>query len=190
MTLPELLAYADPVLVEEWNNLHLGYTESAGSPALWRAVSGRTDGLGEDDVVVTAAPEEAIFLVCNAVLSHGEHMVGMTPAYQSSYGMHPRAISIGGLKQGVRAARSASRMGPVAGSRAAQHDHGRRREIASQRSGSRLPPRARAEHVKHPLSALRDVDGGTSSMVVGGRCVVTAADPHRCRRPEAERAGG
>lgn len=91
MTLQELLTYAQPALLEEWNDLHLGYTESAGSPALRRAVSARTDSLGEDDLVVTAAPEEAIFLVCNAVLGAGDNMVGITPAYQSSYSI-PRAI--------------------------------------------------------------------------------------------------
>jgi aspartate/methionine/tyrosine aminotransferase len=43
------------------------------------------------EILVFSAPEEAIFHVATAVLEPGDHMVGISPAYQSSYEV-PRAV--------------------------------------------------------------------------------------------------
>jgi aspartate/methionine/tyrosine aminotransferase len=45
-------------------------------------------------VLVFSAPEEAIFHVAAAALEPGDHMVGITPAYQSSYEI-PRSVGAG-----------------------------------------------------------------------------------------------
>jgi aspartate/methionine/tyrosine aminotransferase len=68
-----------------------GYTESAGLPALREAVAAQFAGCEPADVLVFSAPEEAIFHVAAAVLEPGDHMVGITPAYQSSYEI-PRSL--------------------------------------------------------------------------------------------------
>ena len=91
MHLPELLALADEDGRRRWEELWLGYTESAGLPALREAVAGQFAGCDPADVLVFSAPEEAIFHVAAAVLEPGDHMVGITPAYQSSYEI-PRSV--------------------------------------------------------------------------------------------------
>lgn len=85
MRLGELLELADADGRGRWDELWLGYTESAGLPALRAAIAARTGGCEAADVLVFSAPEEAIFHVSAAVLEQGDHMVGITPAYQSSY---------------------------------------------------------------------------------------------------------
>ncbi len=85
MRLGELLELADADGRGRWDELWLGYTESAGLPALRAAIAARTGACEAADVLVFSAPEEAIFHVSAAVLEQGDHMVGITPAYQSSY---------------------------------------------------------------------------------------------------------
>ena len=91
MRLPELLELADEDGRRRWDELWLGYTESPGLPALREAIAGQSDACGPADVLVFSAPEEAIFHVAAAVLEPGDHMVGITPAYQSSYEV-PRSV--------------------------------------------------------------------------------------------------
>lgn len=91
MRLGELLELADADGRGRWDELWLGYTESAGLPALREAIAARTDGCEAASVLVFSAPEEAIFHVSAAVLEQGDHMVGITPAYQSSYEI-PRSV--------------------------------------------------------------------------------------------------
>lgn len=91
MRLPELLALADADGRRRFEELWLGYTESAGLPALREAVAGRYAACQPGDILVFSAPEEAIFHVAAAVLEPRDHMVGITPAYQSSYEI-PRAL--------------------------------------------------------------------------------------------------
>ena len=91
MRLGELLELADPDGRRRWEELWLGYTESAGLPAFREAIADQSDGCEAEDVLVFSAPEEAIFHVAAAVLEPGDHMVGITPAYQSSYEI-PRSL--------------------------------------------------------------------------------------------------
>jgi aspartate/methionine/tyrosine aminotransferase len=91
MRLGELLALADADGRSRWDELWLGYTESAGQPALREAIAAQSGGCEAADVLVFSAPEEAIFHVAAAVLEPGDHMVGITPAYQSSYEI-PRSM--------------------------------------------------------------------------------------------------
>lgn len=94
LRLPDLLALADADGRRRFGDLWLGYTESAGLPALREAVAGQYTTCQPGDVLVFSAPEEAIFHVAAAVLEPGDHMVGITPAYQSSYAI-PRALGAG-----------------------------------------------------------------------------------------------
>jgi len=82
MTLPRLLALADPAATHLWQNLHLGYTESQGHPLLREEIAGCYATIHADDVLV-AAPEEAIFIAMNTLLSPGDHVIVTFPAYQS-----------------------------------------------------------------------------------------------------------
>ena len=91
MRLPDLLALADADGRRRFEELWLGYTESAGLPALREAVAAQYTSGRPDDILVFSAPEEAIFHVAAAVLEPGDQMVGITPAYQSSYEI-PRTL--------------------------------------------------------------------------------------------------
>ena len=63
--------------------LKLGYTESQGDPALRTAIADSYDGVAADDVVVLGSPEEGIYLAMRALLEPGDHVVVLTPAYDS-----------------------------------------------------------------------------------------------------------
>lgn len=68
--------------LEEFLGARLGYTESAGDPALRDRIAGYYREVGAENIIV-AAPEELIFLFMNAVVEPGDHVVVMAPAYQS-----------------------------------------------------------------------------------------------------------
>lgn len=82
LTVRELLDLAGAP-AERLLALSLGYTESRGAPALRRAIAEFYPDCGPDDVLVTNAPEEAIFLSMNSLLSAGDRVVVQTPCYQS-----------------------------------------------------------------------------------------------------------
>ena len=83
MGLDELLRLADPDSRALWNDLTLGYTESAGHPLLRAAIAGLYEKVDPDDVLVCAGAEEAIFLLANALVGPGDRAVCVQPAYQS-----------------------------------------------------------------------------------------------------------
>ncbi|MCA9873838.1 MAG: aminotransferase class I/II-fold pyridoxal phosphate-dependent enzyme [Anaerolineales bacterium] len=82
MTVGELLEMAERPSTS-LSDLHLGYTETQGSPALRAQVAALYPALTPDDVVVLTAPEEGIFLALHTVLEPGDHVVVLTPAYDS-----------------------------------------------------------------------------------------------------------
>lgn len=82
-TLAELLQLADDEARARWEGLSLGYTESAGLPALRDEIARLYPGLTTSDVLVTAGAEEAILLTMLATLQSGDELVVVTPAYQS-----------------------------------------------------------------------------------------------------------
>ncbi len=84
-TLAELLALADEDDRRRWSTLSLGYTESAGHPALREAIAGLYETATSDDVLVFSGAEEAIFAFMNVVLGPGDHAVATWPGYQSLY---------------------------------------------------------------------------------------------------------
>lgn len=84
LSLAGLLELADGETAGLWENLSLGYTETAGSGALREEISGLYEGIGPGDILV-AAPEEAIFIALNCMLEAGDHVVCTFPGYQSLY---------------------------------------------------------------------------------------------------------
>jgi aspartate/methionine/tyrosine aminotransferase len=85
MRMSDVVELADDETRSLWNNLTLGYTESAGLPALRREIASLYDGLAADDVLTFAGAEEAIYLAMLAALEPGDHVVAVWPAYQSLY---------------------------------------------------------------------------------------------------------
>ncbi len=69
-----------------WDNLHLGYTETPGSPYLREAISKYYNKTSVDDIVV-ASPGELSFMTMNILMEGVEnpHAVVVSPAYQSLY---------------------------------------------------------------------------------------------------------
>ncbi len=61
-----------------------GYTESAGSPELRRAISSPYAAIDSDDVLVASCAEEGIFLLYHALLGPGDHAIVETPCYESA----------------------------------------------------------------------------------------------------------
>jgi len=84
MSVAELLALADEDGARRWRELRLGYTESQGDPTLRAAISEGYTTISAQDVLV-AVPEEAIFVAMQALLSPGQHVITVHPAYQSLY---------------------------------------------------------------------------------------------------------
>ncbi|HRO90119.1 MAG TPA: aminotransferase class I/II-fold pyridoxal phosphate-dependent enzyme [Promineifilum sp.] len=74
------LAGANP---SELLDLRLGYTESPGHPHLRAAVSRLYERTSADEIVILGAPEEGIYLTMRALLEPGDHVIVLTPAYDS-----------------------------------------------------------------------------------------------------------
>jgi len=82
LSVGELLAM-EPGAGEALSALRLGYTETAGSPALRQEIASLYQGITSDDILVFAGAEEAIFLFMNAALGSGDHLIVHSPCYQS-----------------------------------------------------------------------------------------------------------
>jgi aspartate/methionine/tyrosine aminotransferase len=78
----ELLGMAAPASQELWETLKLGYTESQGHPLLRAEVSRLYEQIPPENVLI-AAPEEAIFIAMQTLLAPGEHVIAISPIYQS-----------------------------------------------------------------------------------------------------------
>jgi aspartate/methionine/tyrosine aminotransferase len=89
-SLARLLELADDESRQLWRDLSLGYTQTAGHPALRQAVAGTYQGVDPEDVMVVV-PEEGVFLFMQAALEPGDHVVCTFPGYQSLYAL-ARAI--------------------------------------------------------------------------------------------------
>lgn len=82
MSAGELLDYAG-VAPEALVDLSLGYTETQGNIELRQAIAGSYETVTPEHVVVLGAPEEGIYITMRALLSPGDEVVVMAPAYQS-----------------------------------------------------------------------------------------------------------
>ncbi len=83
-SLSELLSMADDESRTLWENLRLEYTESQGLPLLRKEIASLYTGLSSENILL-AVPEEGIFLAFNSILEPHDHIIALTPAYQSLY---------------------------------------------------------------------------------------------------------
>jgi len=91
LTRKELLEMASPESLKMWEDMTFHYTESPGHPVLREKICSLYDTMHPEETLV-AVPEEAIFLAMHALLKKGDHLVCISPAYQSLYEI---AASIG-----------------------------------------------------------------------------------------------
>ena len=91
-SMSELLTLADQESQALWQNLSLGYTESAGHPLLRKEIAGLYRNVSSEQVLTFAGGEEAIFILMNVLLQAREHAIVTWPGYQSLYAV---AESIG-----------------------------------------------------------------------------------------------
>jgi aspartate/methionine/tyrosine aminotransferase len=84
LKLDELLQMATPEGRGLWKSLNLAYTESQGHPRLREEVAGLYQSVTPEGVLI-AVPEEAIFIATNTLLEPGDHVIAVSPAYQSLY---------------------------------------------------------------------------------------------------------
>lgn len=85
-SLKYILEHASDQEREMWENLHLGYTETPGSPFLREAIA-QYYGMAEVDDIVVASPGELSFMTMNILMEgiRNKHAVVVSPAYQSLY---------------------------------------------------------------------------------------------------------
>ncbi len=81
----DLLALADEETRRLWDDLTLGYTETAGHPLLREAVAGLYASVSANDVLMFAGAEEAIYIAMRVLLRAGDHVIVTWPGYQSLY---------------------------------------------------------------------------------------------------------
>ncbi len=81
--LKDILAMADSEAKNLWDNLSLGYTESPGLPLLLQEIALLYDSLEVDHVLTTAGAEEGIYCAMHSLLSPGDHIIVVSPSYQS-----------------------------------------------------------------------------------------------------------
>lgn len=84
LTMPELLAMASDSRRTQFDNLWLGYTESQGNPELLSAISQLYKKISPQQII-EVVPEEGIFIAMNTLIEASEHMIVMSPGYQSLY---------------------------------------------------------------------------------------------------------
>jgi aspartate/methionine/tyrosine aminotransferase len=82
MSIRELLAM-EPGADERFLGLHLGYTETQGSPALRQQVSNLYSHTDPQSILIHNGAEEGIFLFMAAMLERGDHVIVHCPCYQS-----------------------------------------------------------------------------------------------------------
>ena len=82
LTVDELLQLAG-VSWESLGDLHLGYTETQGAPALRERIATLYTHADADQVIYLSAPEEGIFLTMHALLEPGDKVIVLSPCYDS-----------------------------------------------------------------------------------------------------------
>lgn len=87
----ELIVMASPQSLDLWNNLKLNYTESAGHPLLRQGIAALYSETTPEQVLV-AVPEELIFIAMQNLVNATDHVIAISPTYQS---LHSIVESLG-----------------------------------------------------------------------------------------------
>jgi aspartate/methionine/tyrosine aminotransferase len=84
-TVKELLEIAkdDSEIRNAWDNLHLGYTQTRGLPALRQVFAEQLGMQSSDEILMFAGAEEGIFCTFRTLLTKEDHAIVFTPCYQS-----------------------------------------------------------------------------------------------------------
>ncbi len=83
-SMSEILNLATPQDKKLWNNLQLSYTEVPGMPELRDVVAHEMyHGLALDNILMFAGAEEGIFCTLNSIIEPSDHVIVLTPCYQS-----------------------------------------------------------------------------------------------------------
>ena len=90
-SMKEVLDIATEDEIQIWEDLKLGYTESQGHPLLLEAISKNYPGLTSENIII-ASPGELNFSVMNSLMNQENHVIAISPAYQS---LHEIVKSIG-----------------------------------------------------------------------------------------------
>ena len=82
----EILSMASSEQKKLWDNLRLGYTEAPGLPILRQTVAYKLyPGLDADNILMFAGAEEGIFCALHALIENNDHVIVLTPCYQSLF---------------------------------------------------------------------------------------------------------
>lgn len=80
----DILSCANPNELKLWDELKLGYTDSKGDPMLREAISQYYNNAPIDDIIV-GSPGELNYITMNFLLKPEDHIVSISPSYQSLY---------------------------------------------------------------------------------------------------------
>jgi aspartate/methionine/tyrosine aminotransferase len=98
MTMSKLLAFATDDERRAFDNLHLGYTETYGSPALRSAIADTYDSIQTDDVLCFAGAGEGIYIAMRVLLQPEDHAIVITPNYQSAETIPSTICEVSGVE--------------------------------------------------------------------------------------------
>lgn len=83
-SMKDILDMADSECLHLWEHLRLGYTETKGHPLLREEISKEYGHhFDSDNILCFAGAEEGIFSMAQALLNPSDHVIVMTPCYQS-----------------------------------------------------------------------------------------------------------
>lgn len=82
-TLTELISMADDECRLLWDNLKFSYTETHGLPLLREEIQKIYSTQKNDNILVFSGAEEAIYITMQVILKPNDHVVMITPCYQS-----------------------------------------------------------------------------------------------------------
>ena len=84
LSVADLLALASPRERDEFHKLQLGYTETFGAPVLRQEIAATYDSIDSDHVLCLAGAGEGIYVAMQVLLQPQDHMIVITPNYQSA----------------------------------------------------------------------------------------------------------
>lgn len=83
LPLQELLALAKPDSLKQWETQRLGYSTPQGLPALRESIANHYPSLLAENIMIFSGACEAIYLGMQALLKPDDHVIAITPCYQS-----------------------------------------------------------------------------------------------------------
>jgi hypothetical protein len=97
VTLSRLLDLATPADRDRFMALHLGYSQTFGSPTLRETIAATYSGLSAADILCFAGAEEGIYVCTRTLLEAGDHAIVMTPNYQAAETLPLSACEVTGV---------------------------------------------------------------------------------------------